>query len=144
MRKKHSSNLMTVNRRVTTACTALALSIFAGCGGIELPELAPVEGKVTLDDQPLAGVRVSFYPSSGGKPGTGATDEEGHYELVYTAGEAGTKPGQNRVEVTTIWAAGEQMDEEDKVPPQYQGRDSTLSFDVKAGEDNVFDISMQW
>jgi hypothetical protein len=125
------------------ALAALALALCAGCGGPDLPEIAPVEGKVTLDGQPLPNVLVSFYPQSGGRPGTGVTDADGHYELTYVQGEAGTKLGPSKVEVTTIWPDGEPTPgEKDKVPAAYQGTSSTLSFEVKA-EDNVFDIEMQ-
>jgi hypothetical protein len=133
MNRKHG--LMTV-----TAMLVLAASV--GCGSRKLPELAPVTGKVTLDGDPLPQLRVSFYPQSGGRPGTGVTDVEGKYELVYTAGEKGTKLGPSRVEVTMEWPDGEPMPGfEDPVPPSYTGMNSTLSFDVKP-ENNVYNIEM--
>lgn len=120
-----------------------ALALCAGCGGRDLPDLAPVSGTVTLDGQPLSGVLVSFYPQSGGRPGTGVTDEQGHYELMYVDGEEGTKLGPSRVEVTMMWPDGEPTPGvKDKVPPAYQGAGSTLNFEVKAGN-NVFDIDMK-
>ena len=122
---------------------AAAFAMCAGCGRDDLPDLAEVEGTVKLDGEPVSNVLVSFYPQDGGRPGSGVTDDQGHYELVYTDGENGTKPGMNRVEVTMIWPDGEPTPGvEDKVPPAYQGMNSTLSLDVKAGEDNVFDIDM--
>lgn len=127
-----------------TIVAAAALALGAGCGGRDLPDLAEVEGTVKLDGQPLPGVLVSFYPQAGGRPGTGETNDQGHYELMYVGGERGTKPGASRVEVTTIWPDGEPTPGvKDKVPAKYQGVDSSLSFDVKAGEDNVYDIDMQ-
>jgi hypothetical protein len=120
---------------------AAAFAMCAGCGGRDLPDLAEVEGTVKLDGQPVSNVLVSFYPQEGGRPGTGVTDDQGHYELVYVDGENGTKPGMNRVEVTMIWPDGEPSPGvKDKVPPAYQGMNSSLSFDVKAGEDNVYNI----
>jgi hypothetical protein len=102
-----------------------------------------VEGTVKLDGQPLSNVQVSFYPKNGGRPGTGTTNEEGHYELTYVAGEEGTNVGPNRVEVTMIWPDGEPTPGvKDKVPAIYRGANSPLNFDVKAGEDNVFPIEM--
>jgi len=124
------------------AAAVLVLVCCVGCGGRELPALAPVEGKVTLDGAPAAGVQVSFYPTGGGRPSTGTTDEEGAYELTYLAGEEGAMVGPNRVEVTMIWPDGEPTPGvKDKVPRAYQGTNSTLTFDVKA-EDNVYDIPM--
>lgn len=125
------------------AFAVLALAFCAGCGGSDLPDLAPVEGTVKLDGQPLSNVLVSFYPQSGGRPGTGETDDRGHYQLMYVQGEEGTKLGPSRVEVTMIWPDGEPTPGvKDKVPAAYQGAKSTLNFDVKAG-DNVFDINME-
>lgn len=135
--------MMTKKWKVGAASAALALMCATGCGRKDLPELAPVDGTVTLDGQPLPGVLVSFYPKEGGRPGTGETDEEGYYELTYVYGEEGTKLGPNRVEVTTIWPDGEPGEgEEDKVPAQYQGMESTLSFDVKES-DNTFPIELK-
>jgi hypothetical protein len=134
MNSKHG--LMTV-----AAMAVLAVSV--GCSSRELPELAPVTGKVTLDGDPLPQLLVSFYPQSGGRPGTGVTDLEGNYELTYTDGEKGTKLGPSRVEVTTVWPDGEPTPGvKDAVPPAYQGMNSTLSFDVKP-EDNVYNIEMK-
>lgn len=122
---------------------AAAFAMCTGCGRSDLPELADVEGTVKLDGQPVSNVLVSFYPQGGGRPGTGVTDEQGHYELTYVGGESGTKPGASRVEVTMIWPDGEPTPGvKDKVPTAYQGMSSSLSFDVKAGEDNVYDIEM--
>lgn len=122
---------------------AAALVWFAGCGGRELPELAPVEGTVKLDGQPAPNVQVTFLPDGGGRPSTGTTDDQGHYELTYVAGESGARVGRNKVEVTMIWPDGEPTPGvKDMVPAAYKGTNSTLSFDVKP-EDNVYDIEMK-
>lgn len=117
----------------------------SGCGGRELPELAPVTGVVKLDGQPLEGVVVSFYPTEGegGRPGTGVTDAEGRYEIMYFEGEEGARVGPNRVEVTMYWPDGEPTPGvKDKVPRGY-GAGSTMTFDVKPDEDNEFNIDMK-
>lgn len=120
-----------------------AMTWFAGCGGRELPELAPVEGTVKLDGQPAPNVQVTFLPEGGGRPSTGTTNDEGHYELTYVAGEMGAHLGRNKVEVTMIWPDGEPTPGvKDMVPAAYKGSNSTLSFEVKA-EDNVYDIDMK-
>ncbi|QDT54565.1 hypothetical protein Pan44_25980 [Caulifigura coniformis] len=76
---------------------------------VQLPPLARVSGKVTLKNQPLAGVVVNFTPivvkdpaESSQKKGaprgaTGLTDEEGNFELMYMEGVRGAVIGQNRV-----------------------------------------------
>lgn len=134
---------MKPNYRFSMIFAALALALTAGCGGRDLPDLAPVTGTVKLDGEPLPNVLVSFYPQSGGRPGTGVTDEQGKYELLYVDREKGTKLGPNRVEVTMMWPDGEPTPGvKDKVPPAYQGANSTLSFEVQAGK-NVYDIDMK-
>jgi hypothetical protein len=133
---------MSTKQGVMTAAAALVLMLSVGCGGRDLPELAPVEGKVTLDGKPVPNVMVQFLPENGGRPSTGTTDDEGHYELTYVAGEMGARLGRNKVEVVMIWPDGEPTPGvKDVVPAAYKGKDTTLSFEVKA-EDNVFDIPM--
>lgn len=63
-----------------------AVLFTCGCGG---PSLAPVSGTVTLDGQPVDGVRVTFEPIVGEADVTdaeyytsfGITDEQGRYEM---------------------------------------------------------------
>jgi len=50
--------------------------VLSGCGP-KGPELAPVEGVVTLDGQPLEGATVLFHAEGGGRPSTGTTDANG-------------------------------------------------------------------
>jgi hypothetical protein len=61
------------------------------CGGGG-PTLYPVEGKILLKGQPLAGATVTFWPAQGDQvkitPSTGNTDEEGKFTL-----ETGTRTG---------------------------------------------------
>jgi hypothetical protein len=56
------------------------------------PTLYPVEGKILLKGQPLAGATVTFWPKQGDQakmtPSTGSTDEEGNFKL-----ETGTRTG---------------------------------------------------
>ena len=134
MRTKHGMKWMVA---------ALALTLSAGCGGRDLPDLAPVQGTVTLDGEPMPYLMVQFLPEGGGRPSTGTTDNQGHYELTYVAGEMGAKVGMNKVEILFVWPDGEPTPGiEDMVPEKYKGQNTTLSFDVKAGENNVFDIPM--
>ncbi|MBX3440044.1 MAG: hypothetical protein KF861_21315 [Planctomycetaceae bacterium] len=130
---------------------AAALLMCSGCGGRDLPKLAPVTGIVTIDGQPVEGVLVAFYPQgntgptggpSGGRPGTGVTDAEGRYDLMYFEGERGAVVGPNRVEVTMVWPDGEPTPGvKDKVPRGY-GAGSKLTYDVQPGK-NEYDIPMK-
>jgi hypothetical protein len=113
-----------------------------GCGRNDIPELGQVEGRVSARGKPLPGVMVQFIPESGGRPGSGVTNEEGHFELTYTADYAGTKVGPNRVEITTIWPDGEPPPgEQEKIPVKYNAQ-SELKEEVKPG-DNFFDFNLE-
>ena len=126
---------------VRAIAAASIVLVSGGCGRSDLPELGTVEGTVKMDGQPLAGRQVQFLPEGGGRPGTGVTDEQGHYELVYTAGVEGTNVGSNRVEITTIWPEGEpQPGERETIPPRYN-TNTELKADVQPGH-NTFDFEL--
>jgi hypothetical protein len=66
--------------------------------------LAPVSGIVTLDGQPVSGVRVTFQPSGRDveNPGPGSSafsDASGRYELKTVRDEPGAVPGQHTVRI---------------------------------------------
>src|SRR5258708_29057010 len=72
-----------------------------GCG----ENLAPVSGKVTLDDKPLPNAMVIFHPDSNGpNPGPGShgkTDDKGEFMLsLMTRGVKGAVPGKHKVSIT--------------------------------------------
>lgn len=103
-----------------------------GCGGSgDRPELIPVEGLVTLDEQPLAGATVVFRPESG-KASRGVTDAEGRYELIYLRDIKGAKPGKHAVRITT--ASEESPDE--RLPERYN-RKTELTAQVDADTGSV-------
>jgi hypothetical protein len=111
------------------------------------PEIADVEGKITMDGKPLANAAVMFIPENG-RPAVARTDDEGRYVLNFTEGRVGAIPGKNRVSVTTLRDAGEKEDgtpvpgSPETVPLKYNA-ESKLEFDVKPGEKNVanFDLT---
>jgi hypothetical protein len=76
--------------------------------------MAPVSGKVTIDDQPVTGGQVSFIPDiphpndegAKGQPlppsagmSAGQIDSSGNF-TIYTAGKAGAPLGKYKVTVT--------------------------------------------
>lgn len=77
-----------------TAYLFCLLSIFfIGCKQSSSLKTAPVSGQVTLDNQPVEGVTVTFLPKAGADGGysaTGFTNAEGRYELQTF--ESATKP----------------------------------------------------
>jgi hypothetical protein len=71
---------------ITTMCWAGALVLVAGCG--RGPRLEPARGTVTLDGNPVAQAAVMFVPQDGGQIASGATDQNGRFELF-----TGNRPG---------------------------------------------------
>jgi len=112
----------------------------AGCGGRQYP-LAPVSGRVTLDQVPLADARVGFEPIRQGDqlnagPGSyGTTDTEGRYRLVSLDGAEGAVVGRHRVWIRT-YRAVEGPDGSivtktpERVPPRYNSQ-TELTFTVQ-------------
>lgn len=108
-----------------------------GCGTQgDQPELGRVRGRVTLDEKPLSGVIVRFFPETG-RAATATTDSHGRYDLIYTYGVHGAKVGPNAV--SFAWPDGESGTA--PIPAKY-GAKSELQVDVKAGR-NTFDFALE-
>lgn len=125
--------------RVSTfvsSCAILLLAALSGCGQSDLPKIGLVDGRVTMDQQPLAGLIVTFKPEIG-RPAMGITDQDGHFDLEYTYGVPGTKVGANTVGFS--WPIGTTGQPE--IPARYSGK-SELFREVKAGR-NTFDFELE-
>lgn len=120
-----------------------------GCGESG-PEIATVEGTVTLDGKPLPHATVVFTPVEGGRPAGAMTDEEGYYVLNFTEGRQGAIPGKNRVRIYTL---RDPMEDEDgnmipgspeTIPTKYNA-ETTLEFVVEDGKRNEanFDLDSE-
>ena len=119
-------------------CLPLAAVLATGCGG---SKLAPVSGKITLDNKPLPKARITFQPMEGGvNPGVGSygvADANGEYTLKPVDGKgSGALVGKHRVEISLLKEGTNPEDDRQRtvnlVPPQYNLK-STLTFDVKPG-----------
>ncbi len=124
------------------ALPSILLLLVIGCGG---PTLVPVSGRITLDDEPLAGAYVTFEPlkSHIELVSTGVTDDAGTYTLSC-GDEPGAVAGTHRVLITTI-SPDDYQDElstlpRDRVPPRYQ--DGSLTFDVPEGGTDSADVPL--
>ena len=79
-----------------------SISTLVGCG--DSSSNAPVSGVVTLDGNPLSGIRVTFYPepatgnSAPGPYSTAVTDSEGKFSLVDRYDNPGAMVWQHKVE----------------------------------------------
>jgi hypothetical protein len=139
--------------------SALALSVFvlaaaslSGCGGSDGLSRGAVQGRVTIGGAPLAKGRILFLPqapTSG--PTVSATVENGVYELPRHEGPVA---GTNRVQVEAALDLGFAIDDEaafaqrggrplppNPVPPEFN-RNSTLVVEIKADDENSFDVTV--
>lgn len=116
--------------------------------GLELPDLARVRGKVTIDGAPFANVKVNLSPVSRSveiKPGkklslrtaTAITDENGEFDLYYMEGVRGAALGRAR-----LWL--EPVDPADfkKIPPRLMTPRDDPREVRSAGNDGNFDIEI--
>lgn len=69
-----------------------------GCGPTR-PPMIPVSGKVTLNDQPLAGAAVALIPAGDGKPAVATTQADGSFTLRAFDDQDGVLPGKYRATV---------------------------------------------
>ena len=133
-----------VQRLLCVSAVCLVIVSLIGCGD---SDLTSVTGTVTVDGQPAAGHRLEFAPSSlelGA--GRAIVDEEGKYELVTSRTIKGVKPGLYRVSVLGPVELAIRDGERPpagavRIPAKYHGRKTTLSADVKPGE-NTFDFEV--
>ncbi len=122
-------------------CLAMAAAVsLVGCGGgSDLPELGKVHGVVTLDGEPLSGAQVQFVPESG-RPSSGITDENGRYELQYTADHSGAIVGTHTVKINTA-VDGRDDPSTEQMPARYNS-ESELTEKVEPGSNEInFDLS---
>jgi len=123
----------------------IALMLQVGCGPSG-PEIARVQGTVTMDGKPLPNAIIMFVPV-GGRPSVSETDANGKYVLEFSGGRKGAIPGINRVEINTGRLAYEKDGKnypavKESVPVQYN-RLTTLEFNVEAGKNNTADFALK-
>jgi hypothetical protein len=93
-------------------CLATLAAVFLGVGcGSKANNFVKVSGIVTLDGAPLAGAKVTYYPSSGEAPAVGISDSAGRFQLSTfdlktLKSNDGALPGDYRVTVEMPSPAG--------------------------------------
>jgi hypothetical protein len=133
------------------ASLLLVLLLLAGCG--KNYPLAPVSGRVTLDNRPLAHAEVHFAPTGGQNlpSSVGVTDDDGHYELYLGIdGTPGAIIGEHRVTISLdqrknkalLKAGGEMTKRPGELLPSKYNRDSKLTCTVppEGKNDANFDL----
>ncbi|WP_339743638.1 carboxypeptidase-like regulatory domain-containing protein [uncultured Rubinisphaera sp.] len=116
--------------------------INSGCStpSPDQPELGTVSGIVTLDEQPLPNVLVSFTPETG--PASYATTgEDGRYELIYLDNHKGAVIGKHTVTITTPTDAPTGPEYKDPIPEKYNSN-TTLTVEVSEGDNPYTDFAL--
>jgi len=141
------------------ACARVLPAFFlmvVGCSRGPSLEFAEVEGKVTLNSQPLRGVMVRFYPVSQDKEqlpyATGMTDADGMFTLSHHGDTPGAVVGPNRAVVS--WPSRDvRSAARDGPPPPPPSRpipvhytvagETPLLFEVMPGDRQTFKVQLE-
>jgi len=127
----------------------LGCCLLSGCSGgtaEDMPEVAPVTGKVTLDGNSLKGVMIRFEPIEGGRSSLATSDDEGNYVLEYNSNTPGAKIGEHRVILSTFQEPSDNEQGEfipgrkEEIPKKYAATD-ILKVQVKP-DDNTIDLEL--
>jgi len=118
---------------------------------LELPNLGPVSGTVTVNGDPLVGVTVNFSPLDDvrdkGEEGpnrirtsTGVTDENGYYTLYYLHPIKGAAVGKGR-----LWIEIRSAADLKRVPPEWSSPGPNIREVKKTGNnsDGEFNITIK-
>jgi hypothetical protein len=145
----------------TIALSLLPLLLVSGCGRRDY-QVAPVAGRIYIDDKPAGNVHVAFEPigskeSPNPGPGSiGVTDANGYYTLTTVrTKERGAVVGKHRVLIRT---QGMEDDEESLVkglPPRKKvqrpkqlpvqfNEETKLRFDVPPEGSDQADFRLAW
>lgn len=124
--KTNSSSL------AAAAIVALAL-VFTGCN--QGPKLVPIEGRVTLDGQPVAFGDIRVIPTSG-RPAYATLDEQGHFKL-FTDEQEGCALGNHIVTLNSARSISD-TDIRRFAPAKYDaGHTSDARLDVTGPKKDV-------
>lgn len=141
-----------MSKGISGLMLVVVLTGTAGCGGGgpgDYPDMGTVYGTVTMDGKPLANATISFTPEGHSRMSTGATNEDGEYELSYSIDVKGAKTGTHSVKISTRKFAGPN-DEGDwspgtpeSVPNKYNSQ-TTLAEKVEGGSNSIdFELDSQ-
>jgi hypothetical protein len=140
---------LTFDRGVNFVISALAVATCLGCGEpANKHGRIPFSGTVTLDGQPLAKGYLIFEPKAGQPTQSGGMIKDGKFDVPANAGAApglysvaifsGSDPLPNKYEPgTPEYEAAAMRAPGEQVPPKFN-INTTLTEEVKAGEENVF------
>lgn len=124
----------------------LSTNFLMGCG-TGGPEIASVEGTITMDGKPLVNAMVLFIPPEG-RPAGAKTNAEGKYVLNFSGGRKGTMPGLNKIRISTQSEAftddsGKTYPASKETIPEQYNQLSKLEFQVEPGKKNIADFQLE-
>lgn len=135
-------------RWATSAVVLGTVATLIGCGSAD--RMAPVQGIVRLDGQPLSTGTVYFTPEKGGRSAAGKISSDGTFELSTFSEGDGASVGVNRVSVIAFvgGSGGNSLDDTAErrslIPLHYTSPEgSNITFDVKSGEINRPEIELK-
>lgn len=99
--------------------------------------MGSVSGTVTMDGQPVRGIKVVFESVAGGASALGFTNDEGNYSLYFPGDKEGAPPGEYLVRLT----GAERDDAPPLTIPAKYNVESDLKRTVEAGS-NDFDFEI--
>jgi len=127
----------------------LVMGLCAGCGKSRAFEVAPVQGTVTLDGEPVTRGMVTFVPDekSGtkGPIGVGKIEEDGSYHIVTLPNADslnGAVVGRHRIRVSHF-ASDRYSETRDAVRLYSSETTSGLTAEVKPGVTNAIDLPLE-
>ena len=131
--------------RQVNAGLAISLLALAGCSSSG-PDIAYVEGRITMDGKPLADATVVFVPENG-RPSGATTNDDGKYVLNFAQGRKGALLGPSIVRIMTMRDAdqdenGQRIPGRKETIPEQYNVESTLTFEVEPKK-NIADFELQ-
>jgi len=124
--------------------TAIFVGLCGGCGRSPY-ELAPVEGKVTVDGTPLTNARVMFAPiaagenRNSGKPAFGTLGADGHFVLATYDENDGAVVGEHWV---TLISTADTASAQPAKQPKFDRLAYPKKISVAAGQPNHVEIAL--
>jgi hypothetical protein len=130
-------------------CLGCGLLLLAGCADDPLGRQA-VSGTVQFQGRPLDQGRIQFVPLQKGPTESGATIENGAFQIPR---ESGLAPGTYKVSVFSYDQKGPKVPSEEvpgdpgntqfkeRIPKKYNA-ETALTVEVKKGGSNVFDLRL--
>jgi len=136
-----------MHRSLFSLLVACAGALAAGCGGVDLPDRARVQGLVTIDGQPVTTGEITFMPDEArgttGPSATGTIDATGRYRLTTDhqgRGGDGAIVGFHQVRIVARELGEPGSPSQSLIPAKYGDfKTSGLSAEVKSDGENQLD-----